>query len=69
MNSLELQVENVKCGGCASAIQEGLLTLHGIHDVTLEIESGAVTIHGEGYNDKDIHSKLNDLGYPVRGKR
>ena len=67
MNSLELQVDNVKCGGCASAIQEGLLTLHGIHDVTVEIESGAVTIHGAGYNDKDIHSKLNDLGYPVKG--
>ena len=67
MATLELSVQNVKCGGCASAIQEGLLTLHGINDVTVEIESGAVTIHGEGYNDKEIHSKLNELGFPVRG--
>ncbi|NNG13281.1 MAG: heavy-metal-associated domain-containing protein [Halobacteria archaeon] len=67
MGSLELLVENVKCGGCASAIREGLLTLNGIHEVAVNIDSGAVTIHGEGYNDKEIHSKLNDLGYPVRG--
>ncbi len=67
MGSLELQVENVKCGGCANAIQKGLSALPGIDEVTVNIESGAVTIHGEGYNDKDIHSKLNDLGYPVRG--
>lgn len=67
MGSLELQVDNVKCGGCARAIQEGLSALHGIDAVTVDIESGTVRIHGEGYNDKDIHSKLNDLGYPVRG--
>jgi len=67
MGSLELLVENVKCGGCANAIQEGLSALQGIHEVTVGIESGTVTIHGEGYNDKEIHTKLNDLGYPVRG--
>ncbi len=67
MSSLELQVENVKCGGCANAIQEGLSALNGIDEVTVNIESGTVRIQGEGYNDKDIHSKLNDLGYPVKG--
>ena len=67
MASLELQLENVKCGGCANAIREGLLTLNGIHQVEVEIESGTVTISGEGYNHKDIHSKLNELGYPVKG--
>ena len=67
MSSLELLVDNVKCGGCANAIQEGLSALQGIHEVTVDIESGAVTIHGEGYNDKEIHSKLNELGFPIRG--
>lgn len=67
MASVELLVENVKCGGCATAIREGLLTLRGIQEVAVDIESGAVSIYGEGYNDKQIHSKLNDLGYPVRG--
>ena len=67
MGSLELQVDNVKCGGCANAIREGLLPLHGIHEVAVDIDKGTVSIHGEGYNDKEIHSKLNDLGYPVRG--
>ncbi len=67
MDSLVLQVDNVKCGGCASAIRDGLLSLHGIHEVEVKVETGAVSIRGEGYNDNEIKSKLNDLGYPVRG--
>ena len=66
MASLELQVDNVKCGGCANTIREGLLTLHGIHEVTVDIASGAVSILGEDYNDKEIHTKLGELGFPVR---
>ena len=67
MGPLELQVENVKCGGCANAIQEGLSALQGIHEVAVDIERGTVTVYGEGYNDKDVHSKLNELGYPIKG--
>lgn len=66
MGSLELLVNNVKCGGCVNTIREGLLTLQGIHEVTVEIDTGAVSIQGEGYNDNEIHSKLSELGFPVR---
>lgn len=66
MGSLELLVNNVKCGGCVNTIREGLLTLHGIHEVTVDIDTGAVSIQGEGYNDNEIHSKLSELGFPVR---
>lgn len=68
MASLELQVDNVKCGGCANAIREGLMPLPGIDTVEVDIERGTVTVHGEGYNDNEIHSKLSELGYPVRGQ-
>lgn len=67
MDSLELRVDNVKCGGCANSIREGLLTLRGIQEVMVNIDSGTVSIHGEGYNDKEIYSKLSELGFPVRG--
>ncbi len=68
MASLELQVDNVKCGGCANAIREGLMPLPGIDTVEVDIERGTVTVHGEGYNDNEIRSKLSELGYPVRGQ-
>lgn len=67
MSSLELQVDNVKCGGCAATIREGLLTLAGIDEVTVVIESGSVTITGEGYDQAKIHAKLDEIGFPVRG--
>lgn len=66
MDSLELLVNNVKCGGCVKTIREGLLTLQGIHEVTVDIDTGAVRIRGEGYNEKEIHSKLSESGFPVR---
>ena len=65
MGKLELRVSNVKCGGCASAIQNGLSTLPEIETVEIDIPSGTVLIHGSGLDSKAIQSKLAELGYPV----
>ncbi|NOZ37776.1 MAG: heavy-metal-associated domain-containing protein [Gammaproteobacteria bacterium] len=63
---LELDVENVKCGGCASAIQDGLKPLGGIANVEVEIESGHVSISGGPLSETAIREKLAALGYPVK---
>ena len=55
MEELKLRVSNVKCGGCASAIRDGLSSLPGIEAIEVDIASG--TVH--------IHTKLGELGYPV----
>ena len=68
MSSLELQVDNVKCGGCAATIREGLLTLSGIDEVTVVVESGSVTISGTGFDLTKIHAKLDEIGFPVRSE-
>ncbi|HEB85453.1 MAG TPA: heavy-metal-associated domain-containing protein [Gammaproteobacteria bacterium] len=63
---LELDVENVKCGGCASTIQEGLKPLDGIETVEVEIENGHVTISGGSLSETGIREKLAELGYPAK---
>jgi len=65
MATLELKVQNVKCGGCASAIQEGLGSLAGIEAVEVAVDSGTVRLRGEALDDAAIRAKLAELGYPV----
>ena len=65
MDKLEVKVANVKCGGCVSAIQEGLSVLPGIDSIDVDIASGKVSILGTNLNSTAIHTKLGELGYPV----
>jgi copper chaperone CopZ len=57
-------VQNVKCGGCVSAIQQGLKELSGIEQVDVVIEGGKLTVQGEGFSRQQIADKLVELGYP-----
>ena len=63
-----LVVDNVKCGGCVSAIQEGLGKLPGVQSVDVVIETGQVTVNGEGLSRETLSRTLAELGYPVRGQ-
>ncbi len=60
-----IQVQNVKCGGCASTIQDGLSPLAGVDSVEVDIESGTVTVTGEGLSREQLSAKLAELGYPA----
>ncbi len=66
MQKLDLKVANVKCGGCASTIQEGLVTMPGIESVDVDIASGTVSINGTEIDTAAIQRKLGELGYPVQ---
>ncbi len=57
-------VQNVKCGGCVAAIQEGLKGLPGVAAVEVVIEGGKVTVQGEGLDHGTLAAKLAELGYP-----
>ena len=62
---LNLNVQNVKCGGCAEAIQKGLTTLPGVESVKVDIATGNVTIQGQLLSQQQLSEKLAELGYPV----
>lgn len=64
MSSESFQVLNVKCGGCASNIQNNLSQLEGVSSVEVNIESGTVDVQGESLNRMEISTKLTELGYP-----
>lgn len=64
--SEHFMVQNIKCGGCADAIQTGLKTLDGVTGVTVDIPTGQVDVSGTALNRTLLAAKLAALGYPER---
>jgi copper chaperone len=64
MQTEQFTVTNVKCGGCVSTIENGLGELAGVHEVSVTIEGGQVSVSGDGLDRATIRAKLAELGYP-----
>ena len=65
MSEDQLSVQNVKCGGCASRIRQGLAEVDGVESVEVDVATGVVTITGDAYSKDTIVNELSKLGYPV----
>ena len=63
---LDIQSSKIKCGGCVSAIENGLKDVAGISEVKVDIESNVVTVNGNGLDKDAIENKLAELGYPAQ---
>ncbi len=61
-----LEVENIKCGGCAHTIKTKLNEKHGIA-AEIDIESGVIRYAGDEAVRPAILETLRGLGYPERG--
>ena len=69
MMNTEIQIENLKCGGCAATIKKGLLGLEGVKDVNVDVEKSIVSISSDSENIEEIKLKLSKLGYPETGDK
>jgi copper chaperone len=58
--------ENIKCGGCAAAIEKALTELDGIESVSVEIATGMVTVKADHIDEEAIKTTLATAGYPVK---
>ena len=64
-----LQIENLKCGGCAATIKKGILAIHGVENVDVNLEESSVSITSTKNNLKEVKIKLSKLGYPEIGDK
>jgi len=69
MKNKTVQVENLKCHGCASTIKKGLLKFDEVNNVDVDIQKSEITISFEGKDSliKDYEAKLLQMGYPEKG--
>ena len=65
--SYQIQVENIKCGGCANSIHKQLVQLEGIDEVIVDVEAGSVNVQGDEAQREHVIQTLLKLGYPETG--
>jgi copper chaperone len=63
-----INVDNIKCGGCANSVRKGLLMNKNIKSVSIDIETGELEINAAKDLDlESVKSDLRKLGYPEKG--
>ena len=63
-----IQIQNLKCGGCANTITKNIVVLEGITNVTVNVEESTVTFNYETEAQLvEVKEKLKTLGYPEDG--
>ncbi len=65
--SFEIEVENIKCGGCAASIVKGLQALEGVTSASVDVERGCVAVEGDVALRPLVAARLQQLGYPEVG--
>ncbi|MCB0400367.1 MAG: heavy-metal-associated domain-containing protein [Winogradskyella sp.] len=69
MKNTTIQVQNLKCGGCANTIVTQLSKLEGITDVKVNNDTNEVSFnHASDKEFEAVKTKLSDLGYPMVGE-
>jgi copper chaperone len=65
-----LEIQNLKCHGCANTIITKLSNLEGIKDVVVNNDTNTVTFYYENDMKLDEAKKLlYSLGYPIVGEK
>ncbi len=67
METLEIFVENIKCGGCVIGIQKALLEFKGVKSVEITLEEEKIQIQGKQLNRAAYIKKMDSMGYPEKG--
>jgi copper chaperone len=62
-----VQIENLKCGGCATTITQSLGHLSGVSHVEVNVDQSVVCFEANDRAFAAAKAKLDQLGYPERG--
>jgi copper chaperone len=62
----QIQVENIKCNGCATSIKNNLLKIAHVDSVVVNVEDEIIQYEGKANRD-EIINRLAEMGYPEKG--
>lgn len=62
-----VEVENIKCGGCANTISKRLRQIEGVTAAEVDTDTGKIQIQGPDSARSLTVSTLAGLGYPEKG--
>lgn len=64
---MDIQIENLKCGGCANTIVKGLSAMDGVTDVLVNNDTNQVSLTASEALRPAVLDKLRSMGYPEVG--
>jgi copper chaperone len=64
---MQIEIENLKCGGCARSILKGLAELPGVTNAEVDMDQQLVKYEGTEATRLQVADKLRAMGYPERG--
>jgi copper chaperone len=65
--AFSIEVENIKCGGCAGTIRKRVMELPGVSDAEVLVEQGIVLVEADESLRSDVVEILLQSGYPETG--
>jgi len=63
----QINVENIKCGGCATTIRSRLEAMDSVDKIDVDITEGIVTVEATEDTREAVTARLLKLGYPESG--
>jgi len=63
-----IKVLNLKCDGCANTIKKGIVTIDGVNEILINLNTSEVSIDSTDESViKIVKEKLSSMGYPEVG--
>jgi copper chaperone len=62
-----VQVQNIKCGGCARSIEKSVSAIPGVTGLSVNVEANEISVEGDPALRTAVLERLARLGYPERG--
>ncbi len=66
--TLSIEIQNLKCGGCANSINKGLSKLENVSSVEVDVENSLVKVEASDSSEALVRNELSRLGYPPVGE-
>jgi copper chaperone len=66
---ITLNITGMTCEHCVNAVSKSTLSIEGVSDVHVDLESNTAEIAGENFTIDDIILAINDEGYQATLKK
>ena len=63
-DTVTLNVENMKCGGCVSSVEQALLGVAGVESATVDLENASAVVTGNA-SIEALTKASSDAGFPA----
>ena len=67
IKAMEIEIDNLKCGGCEKSIVKGVSSIDGVSEVNVDHDQQLVQFLGEENLRQKVADKLRSMGYPETG--